>query len=154
MKTTLIVIVALVALVASLLAARSYLSRGNPPSLGADVDGALKACADRPNCVSSQASDDAHRVDAFAYIGDRANTQARLGAILAGMPRMHAVTQSDQYWHYTQTSALFRFIDDVEFFFDDAAGAVRLRSASRIGYSDMGVNRKRIEGLRAELQAP
>jgi len=151
MKTTLIVIGVLVLLAFAALAASSYFSRGNPPALGLN-NGALKACGERPNCVSSQASDEAHRVAALAYSGARGDTQTRLSALLDADPSVQFVERREDYWHVTYRSSLFRFIDDVEFFFDDTSAQVHVRSASRVGYSDRGVNRKRIESIRERLK--
>lgn len=151
MKTVVMVLLALVLVAVSLLALRSYLSRSNPPQLGV-TNGVLTPCGERPNCVSSQASDDGHRIAPIPYFGDRAATQARLQQVLAAMPNITEVERRDDYWHFTQTSALFRFLDDIELKFDDAAAQIHVRSGSRVGYSDMGVNRKRIEALRGAMQ--
>jgi uncharacterized protein (DUF1499 family) len=151
MKTVLMVLLALVLVAVSLLALRSYLSRSNPPTLGVS-NGMLTPCGERPNCVSSQAKDEAHQIAPLPYVGDRAATQARLQQALSALPNINDVERRDDYWHLTQTSNLFRFLDDIEFVFDDAAAQVRVRSGSRVGYSDMGVNRKRVEALRAAMQ--
>lgn len=150
MKTTAWVLLVLLLILVTVLGVRSWLSRSNPPELGL-VDGGLVRCGSAPNCVSSVGSDADHRVAALPYVGDRARTQEKLAAILLTMPRMQQVQREDRYWRYAQVSALFRFIDDVEFLFDDQAQLIHVRSASRVGYSDLGVNRKRVEALRAAL---
>jgi uncharacterized protein (DUF1499 family) len=149
MKLALQIIAGLIIAFIVLLAVRSWLSRSNPPELGLQ-DGALRACSERPNCVLSTASGE-HAIAPIAYPGDRAETERKLRAALALLDRIQFVSESGNYWHVTQTSALFRFIDDIEFQFDDAAAQIQVRSASRVGYSDMGVNRARIESLRAAL---
>ena len=108
------------------------------------VDGRLRPCPDTPNCVCSDAADEAHAI---------APLQADLQTIfelLAGMERVTIVTHTDTYLYAEFTSRVFRFVDDVEFH-ADGRGTVHVRSASRLGYSDMGVNRKRIETIRAAL---
>jgi uncharacterized protein (DUF1499 family) len=65
------------------------------------------------------------------------------------MKRAKIITEKDDYIHAEYTSALFRFVDDVELYFDKAKKIIHVRSASRVGYGDMGVNRKRVEELRA-----
>jgi uncharacterized protein (DUF1499 family) len=130
---------------------RSGLSRLRPPQGGLDAEGALLPCPKKPNCVSSQAAadDKLHLTRPFPYAGTRQETQAKLAAILDATPRIHWVTRDERYWHLTATSRLFRFVDDVEFVFDDGGGVVHVRSASRVGHSDLGVNRKRVGALRA-----
>ncbi len=64
------------------------------------------------------------------------------------MPRIKLVEEEDSYLHYEFTSLLFRFVDDVEFLFEDATKTIHFRSASRVGYGDFGVNRKRMEEIR------
>jgi uncharacterized protein (DUF1499 family) len=150
MKTWLIITLTLLLAVIVLLATRSWLSRDNPPVLGV-TGGVLAVCSDRPNCVSSQATDADQRIAPLAYVGDRDATQQRLLAIFAEQPRLQQIVRGEDYWRYQQVSALFRFIDDIELYFDDRAALVHLRSASRVGYSDIGVNRKRIEAWRAAL---
>jgi uncharacterized protein (DUF1499 family) len=78
---------------------------------------------------------------------------ADLKKVLSGMPRARTVTATETYLHAEFTSALFRFVDDVEFWFDENTRTVHLRSASRIGNSDLGVNRKRIASLAAAMKA-
>lgn len=147
MKTVLLGLVVVVLVLAAVLAWRSYLSRDNPPPLGL-LDGQLRSCPAKPNCVLSEGADAEHRIEPFPYRGGRANSAAALETALAQLPRTRIESRDGDYWHATQTSALFRFIDDLEFRFDDAAGLIHVRSASRVGYSDLGANRKRVELLR------
>jgi len=72
-----------------------------------------------------------------------------LKAVLATLSRSKLVEEDESYLHYEFTSLLLRFVDDVEFLFDDAAKTIHFRSASRTGYSDLGVNRQRMEQVRA-----
>ncbi len=109
----------------------------------------LKPCPESPNCVSSQATTEQHRIAPLAYQGEMAAAQARLKQVLLAMPRVELVAESAGALHVTQMSFVFRFVDDVEFIFDDAAKMIHVRSASRTGYSDFGVNRERVEEIRA-----
>jgi uncharacterized protein (DUF1499 family) len=114
------------------------------------VDGRLAACSSKPNCVSSQAaaSDRQHYIDALTYSGEPAQARERLELAVAGMKRARTVVREAGYWRAEFTSALLRFVDDVEFLFDDNARRIDVRSASRVGYSDLGVNRRRMEEIR------
>ena len=118
-----------------------------PATLGVR-DGRLSPCPASPNCVSTQATDAAHRAEPIGYTTTRDQAKQRLLKILASMPRVQIVAVEDDYVHAEFTSRLFRFVDDVEFSFDDSAGLIHFRSASRLGYSDLGVNRKRMEEIR------
>src|SRR3954464_7121153 len=111
----------------------------------------LKPCPKSPNCVSTQSPDAAHRMEPLPY-GDLAEARARLLAVLAAAPRAKVVTVEDGYVHAEFRSALFPFVDDVEFLFDEATQRLHFRSASRLGRSDFGVNRKRMEELGREFQ--
>lgn len=77
----------------------------------------------------------------------------RLKRILADRGRTEVVEDSDRYLHVTETSALFRFKDDIEIEIDEEAKRIHLRSASRLGWSDLGVNRRRMASLRAAYEA-
>jgi len=122
-----------------------------PQNLGVR-NGALAACPDSPNCVSTQAKDARHTIEPLRYDTSREQALQRLTAIMRSWPRTRIVTTTADYLHVEFTSALFRFVDDVEFFFDDAAKTIHFRSASRLGYSDLGVNRKRMEEIRRRFQ--
>ena len=123
-----------------------------PMNLGVH-DGKLAPCPASPNCVSSQSTDKDHAVEPIRFSGTPAEAMADLKKVLSGMPRARIVTATDTYLHAEFTSALFRFVDDVEFWLDESARTIHLRSASRIGHSDLGVNRKRIEDLRLAMNA-
>ena len=118
-----------------------------PANLGTH-EGKLAPCPSSPNCVSSQSSDDAHRIPPLTFSGRAADAMKKLTAIVQTFPRTTVITVSDRYLHAEVTSAIFRFVDDLEFLVDDAAKVIHVRSASRMGYSDLGVNRKRIEQFR------
>ena len=115
----------------------------------------LPPCPAKPNCVSSQApaADAGHYIEPLRFNGDPATAWARLRQALAAMPRTRIVEDSGQYLRAEATSRLFRFVDDLECLMDRDAGLIHVRSASRVGHGDMGVNRKRVEQLRALLGA-
>ena len=114
------------------------------------VDGRLALCPNKPNCVSSHAaaSDKRHSIEALTYSDDPAQARERLDRAIAGMKRARVVEHEANYWRAEFTSALWRFVDDVEFLFDDNARRIDIRSAARVGYSDLGVNRRRMEEIR------
>jgi uncharacterized protein (DUF1499 family) len=114
-------------------------------------DGKLSECPDSPNCVSSQTVKKDHAVDPLAYSGSYSETKQVLLSIISSLPRTKIITDNDRYVHVTFTSRLMRFVDDVEFLFDETNKQIHVRSASRVGYSDIGVNRKRVEYLRKLL---
>lgn len=122
-------------------------SRSRPANLGV-TDGKLSPCPDSPNCVSSQSTDKKHYIEPLRYQGTLAETRGRLVSVLYSISRSTVVTVQENYIHAEFTSRFFRFVDDVEFYFDDNHKTIHLRSASRTGYSDLGVNRKRIERIR------
>jgi uncharacterized protein (DUF1499 family) len=117
------------------------------PPLGSDGSN-LKQCPQSPNCVSSQAGDSEHAVAPLTYSDSRAEAYARLKTVLSEMTRMTIVAQKEDYIHAEARSLIFRFVDDVEFYFPAEEKVIHVRSASRVGYSDLGVNRKRVEEIR------
>jgi len=118
---------------------------------GEDAVSRLKPCPKSPNCVSSFASDEGHRITPFPFTGTAAESLSRVKAAALSFPRTRVVEEAPGYVHLTFTSAIFRFVDDVEFEADEAAKTMQVRSASRVGRSDFGVNRKRIEAIRERL---
>ncbi len=112
----------------------------------------LRPCPSSPNCVSTQARDEGHAIAPLRYKKPRAEAKEALKAAVATLPRVTLVEEDEFYLHYEFTSLLFRFVDDVEFLFDAAAHIIHFRSASRTGYGDLGVNRKRMEELRALVE--
>ena len=110
----------------------------------------LGPCPDKPNCVSSVAPDEDHRVDPFLLNGENPSWSAVRDAV-AAMPRTKIVEQGQDYLHAECTSRIFRFVDDLELLRNEAGDRVDVRSASRVGYGDWGVNRNRVETLREAL---
>jgi len=118
------------------------------------ADGRLAACPESPNCVCSQDTDARHAIAPLRYEGysfERAREV--LIEVLSGMKRTRIVEDTGTYLHVEFTSAVFRFVDDVEFLFDAGAGTIHMRSASRVGYYDLGVNRSRLEAIRSRFDA-
>lgn len=111
-------------------------------------DGKLAECPNSPNCVSSQTEKKDHAVDPLSYSGSFTEAKQALLSIISSLPRTKIFTDDGRYVHVTFTSRIMRFVDDVDFLFDDTNKQIHVRSASRVGYSDMGVNRKRVEDLR------
>jgi uncharacterized protein (DUF1499 family) len=122
-----------------------------PATLGVK-DGRLAPCPSSPNCVSTRSEDARHAIAPLSFSGTAAEARGRLLAVLAGSKRCRVVTANDAYIHAEFTSALFRFVDDVEFQIDPDTRLIHFRSASRLGHSDLGVNRRRMEALRAAFE--
>jgi uncharacterized protein (DUF1499 family) len=116
-------------------------------------DGKLQPCPDSPNCVSSQGIWPAHAIEPLAYDGSWPQAKENLLQTLRSMKRCRIVTEQADYIHAEFTSVIFRFVDDVEFLADDVRKIVHVRSASRVGYSDFGVNRRRVEIIRNLIKA-
>lgn len=112
-------------------------------------EGKLLSCPATPNCVNSQANDTTHAIAALPLAKDPTLTMTALQRVVQGMPRSKTIEATDTYLYVQFTSKLMGFVDDVEFFVDGKA--VQVRSASRLGESDLGVNRQRIEEIRSEL---
>lgn len=110
--------------------------------------GRLLICPDSPNCVSSQSGDPRHAIAPLRYKGTAEKARELLIKAVLGMKRSRIVIAEELYLHAEFTSAFFRFVDDVEFLLDDEKKLIHVRSASRVGSSDFGVNRKRVEEIR------
>jgi len=139
----------LVALTISMSANAGWFSGTVPADLGPQ-DGRLQSCPDRPNFVCSQASG-ARYVEPFVYRGAAQTALVRLKQILLAMPRMRIVEERTDYLRAESSSRLFGFVDDVEFLIDAERHVLHVRSASRMGYSDLGVNRRRVEQIRQQF---
>jgi uncharacterized protein (DUF1499 family) len=113
-------------------------------------DNRLSLCPASPNCVSSQSDDEKHRIDAIRFTSTPAEALARLKEIVRGMERTTVVRESPDYFH-AEFRIFLGFVDDVEFFADESEKVIHLRSTSRVGYWDLGVNRRRMESIRAEF---
>jgi uncharacterized protein (DUF1499 family) len=121
-----------------------------PTNIGV-TDGKLLACPDSPNCVSSQETDAEHKIAPLTYTGDPVKAMTDLKAVIASMPRTKIVTAEGNYLYAEFTSALMGYVDDVEFYLNADKGTIEVRSASRLGQSDLGANRDRVESIRAQF---
>jgi uncharacterized protein (DUF1499 family) len=147
LKILLIIIASLSLLVIIALFILGYMSQsGEAYGL---VEGRLKQCPDTPNCVNSEfVSDPVHYIEPLAFsAGDAAQILPRLKTIILDMGGSIQVEKAD-YLAATFTSSIFRFVDDLEIRIDTGQEMIHLRSASRVGRSDGGVNRKRLERLK------
>ncbi len=123
------------------------------PALAIGLDnGQLSPCPSSPNCVVSQNGDAEHEIEAIPYTGDRATAKETLLKVLSVVPRTEIVEKTDNYIHAESTSRIFKFVDDVEFYFPEDENTIQVRSASRVGESDLGVNRRRIEQIRLAME--
>ena len=122
-----------------------------PTNLGIQANGQLADCPDSPNCVSSFVDDEIHGVSPMKFDEPTDSVFRRLIEILENQPGVEIVKQTDGYLHAECTTPLMRYIDDLECLADSKEGVIHVRSASRLGYSDLGKNRQRIEKLREEL---
>lgn len=109
----------------------------------------LAPCPRTPNCVSTQAPPGRQRMEPIPYGGTPAQVRERLLEVLRHHPRTRIVRQEPDYLKAECRSRIFRFVDDVELVFDDEARLIHFRSASRLGRKDFGVNRERMERIRA-----
>ena len=148
-KGILIKLVSVVVLVVGAWAMMSFFSR-KPSNLGV-IDGRLAECPASPNCVSTQAADADHRMEPIPFAGSPDETMQRIEAVIAEMTQTKIVTTEGNYLHAEFRSAIFRFVDDVEFLIDPESQLVHFRSASRVGHSDLGVNRRRMEEIRETI---
>lgn len=140
--------------IATLIVLSSSACRGSRPIDLGPHEGSLKPCPDKPNCVSTHASDEQHAIPAFRLQGDAKQSLQKLKRIVLGMPRTRIVEERDDYLAAEFESLIFRFVDDVEFYVPSESTGVQVRSASRLGHSDLGVNRKRIESIRQAYETP
>jgi uncharacterized protein (DUF1499 family) len=121
-----------------------------PTNLGFQADGFAR-CPSTPNCVSSLATDATHAIAPLSFSADPVRAFNQLKTTIASTPNATLITTDDDYLYAEYTSALMGFVDDVEFHLDPVAHVIHVRSASRLGESDLGVNRQRIETLQATL---
>jgi uncharacterized protein (DUF1499 family) len=123
-----------------------------PTSLGYR-DGRLAPCPDTPNCVSTQSGDPAWGSEPLGVSGDPESAFHRLREAVRTLPGCRIAVEEPGYLHAECTIPIIGFVDDLEALLDSEAGVIHLRSASRRGYSDLGVNRKRLRELRRRYEA-
>ena len=134
-----------------LIVAMSILScAGKRPSLGVS-DSRLTPCPLSPNCVSSDARGSVHEIPPLQLGADPAEAWQIASELVSELPRTQIVKETSDYLHAECRSAVFGFVDDLELYLRASEGIIAVRSASRLGYSDFGVNRRRVEALRTSL---
>jgi uncharacterized protein (DUF1499 family) len=116
-----------------------------PSNLGVK-DGKLAACPGTPNCVNSQSDNAQSKIDALPGV-----SIAELKKVVTAMAGATVIKETDNYLYAEFKSKLMGYVDDVEFYLDSGSNSVQVRSASRLGKSDLGVNRKRVEEIRSKL---
>lgn len=159
MKIILVTLLALVAIV--LIGAQFGMFTGRPPEDLGVAEGRLKAPSNTRNSVSSQAELHADhpqldyaRIAPLPFLnGDAAASMQALAGVLSTMPDIRIVKQQPDYLYAEASTRWMRFVDDLEFWANPAAGVIEVRSASRLGSEDFGVNRKRVEAIRAAYLA-
>ncbi|MFT5092738.1 MAG: hypothetical protein ACI8P0_001767 [Planctomycetaceae bacterium] len=119
----------------------------NPDDAGL-TNGKLRPCPDSPNCVCSEYPGNAHSIEPLIFSDDADAAWARLIGILLDQPRTTIVSQTDDYIEARIRTRILRFVDVLEFRLDRATKRINIRSASKVGYSDLGTNRRRVESLR------
>ena len=126
-------------------------SAPRPDNLGLK-NNLLLSCPKSPNCVLSQASDPKHQIHPIHYTSSVEIAKEKLIKVIQSIDGTRIITQDEVYWHVEFTTRWLRFIDDVEFYFPEYEAWIHLRSASRSGYWDLGVNRKRVEEIRSRFE--
>jgi uncharacterized protein (DUF1499 family) len=152
------VLLALVALAAAIAGIEYFggqpmglFSGSRPANLGFSA-GKFAPPSWKPNCVSSTVEkSDVHYIEPLAFSGAPADAWKRLQGIVKASPRVNLVADRTNYVQAEFKSAGMGFVDDVEFALDESASAIQIRSASRLGVRDFGVNRARIEAIRAQF---
>jgi len=121
-----------------------------PTNIGVQ-SGKLAPCPNTPNCVNSQSQDPKCCIEPLSYQSTPAEAMAKLKTVIESQQRTKIITETENYLYAEFTSGLMGFVDDVEFLLDESNQVIHIRSASRLGKSDLGVNRKRIETIRATM---
>lgn len=146
-------IIPAISLVFAFLVWNNHILAGIPPTNIGINNGQLAACPFTPNCVSSQAAatDAEHGIKPIEIGGDTAQRMKDLKLAIGSMPRSTMIKETNNYLYAEFASKLMGFVDDVEFYFDSDGKSIQVRSASRFGESDFGVNRQRIEEIRSKV---
>ena len=146
---SLVVLTALIMLI--IFGSRWYSAKyAHAKSLGLE-QGQLIECGKSPNCVSSQTAQSSKRIAPINASDTPELTWLMLRDLVETMPQASLITESETYRHYQFTTPLMGFIDDVELLFVYREQLIQVKSASRVGESDLGANRKRVESLRDAL---
>ena len=111
------------------------------------TDGKFHPCPKSPNCVSTQSTDEKHKMNPLNYSSTINEAREKIKKIIKTFKRTKLITEKRNYLHFEFRTATFKFVDDVEFYLDDQEKLIHFRSAARLGWSDMGVNKKRMKSI-------
>jgi uncharacterized protein (DUF1499 family) len=125
---------------------------GNVPTNLGVTDGKLLNCPPTPNCVVSGDADKDHYIEPLSYKGDHTKAFDSFVKILSVVPDTKIVEQKEDYIRTESRSKIMGFVDDAEFYFPSDENVIYWRSASRLGQSDLGVNRRRLEQIRLAFE--
>ena len=121
------------------------------PKNGLEMTGVLRECPSSPNCVCSDAQDEVHAIAPIQITGSPEAAFEKARDIIRGWKRCQVIQFEPNFLHAECKSAVLRFVDDLELVLRANRHEIAVRSASRVGYSDFGVNRRRVERLRSAL---
>ncbi|MFX1346921.1 MAG: DUF1499 domain-containing protein [Promethearchaeota archaeon] len=108
------------------------------------IDGKFHPCPKSPKCVSSQNNDKKHKMEPIKYETSLEEAKLRLISVINAFKHVKLISETDNYLYYEFRTKFWRFVDDVEFYFDDSKKIIDFRSSARFGYYDLGVNRNRM----------
>jgi uncharacterized protein (DUF1499 family) len=128
----------------------TLLAGTRPTNLGVQ-SGQLTPCPSTPNCVNSQSVDAEHKIAPITYNSSPEKAFTDLKKVIQSLNRTKIIAETDNYLYVEFTIPIMGFVDDVEFYLEPGTKEIQVRSASRLGESDLGVNRRRIETIRAKL---
>lgn len=128
------------------------MSGKRPTGLGVR-QGRLQACPSSPNCVCSYDTDKEHGIEPIPFSGTAQDAIAALKQIIDSTPLTAVIESSDDYIYAEFTTKLMGYVDDVEFYISSESSVIHVRSASRLGKSDLGLNRKRVEQIRSQFNS-
>lgn len=137
----------LVLIGSGLLAGQAMLSHSPPNQELRSLAGSLPACPETPNCVSTQATRAEQKMEPIKVSGDPDQAFQRLVELVQGQARTKLIERTDDYAHLECTTLVFRFVDDIQLLLDRERGLIHFRSASRVGHSDLGTNRRRMASI-------
>lgn len=121
---------------------------GSAPVAGGISNGDVLPCPDTPNCVSTAETDTKQTISPLTYRGSREQAIVKLKKIINDLPNTKLRQEKDGYLWWECKSKIFGFIDDLEIYLPAKQQLIQIRSASRMGYSDFGVNRERVEKIK------
>ena len=126
-------------------------SSATPTNLGV-TEGKLAPCPESPNCVSTQTDSQEHLLPSIAWAGSIEEAIKQIKQVVErDFPRAKLVDEAPDYLRFEFSSLIFRFVDDVEFYVEQTATEIHFRSASRVGHSDLGANKSRMQKISAAL---